>query len=282
MRHFSTLLLTAALFCSAYSDTVVLPSRSGLSFSPFSTFRDNASSLSCAVITQTTDFYWCYYEGCTCMCPCCPGIAVASKRPFYVSKKAMDYSGYLGNPAKLADTTLFAKCSTSTPPFGTGCLISSAALVQPAANLGLVPGGLDSLPTRLLVFQTIYQMYVPVRIDGVASHYGTCMNSSYIIYDTLRMTYGNSLTGIHTGSMNGALASGSPLSVAESRGSYSISGLDAGENRLEIYNVRGQAVFSRSVNSSSFSIGKNVLGPGLYILYVHSRIGVDRIVFPVR
>jgi hypothetical protein len=208
MRRFLFILLTAALFCSVFSSTVTLPSRSGMGFSPSSTFRDAAPNTSCPALTATTDFFWCYYEGCTCLCPCCPGIAIASKRPFYVSKKAMDYSGYLGNPAKLADTALFTKCSTSiNHPFDAGCPFSAAYLVQKAGNFGLVSGGVDALPARLLVFQTISSMYVPVRIDRVTSSSAACVmggNSFYTVYDSLQMTYGTSLTGIHTGSIKAA------------------------------------------------------------------------------
>jgi hypothetical protein len=290
MRNFSALLLTAALFCSAYSSTVTMPSRTGVGFAANGTFHDSAASISCPALPVTTDFFWFYYDACTCMCPY-PAIALASKRAFYVSKKAMDYSGYMGNPAKLADTTLFTKCSTATTsyPISTDCPISSAVLVEKLGNYGLVSGGVDSLPTRLLVFRTMNQNTVPVRIDRVVSHVFTCTAMGGIayapIYDSMQITYGYELTGIHeghfTGSMNGAPAPGSSLRIAESQGACFISGLDAGENRLEIFNVRGQTVFSKSVNSSSFAIGKNVLEPGLYILCVHSHIGNDRLVFPV-
>jgi hypothetical protein len=202
----------------------------------------------------------------------------------------MDYSDYKGDTAKLADTTLFVKCDTIAFPIGISCpfpfSFSSAALVF--GSYGLVPGGADTLSTRLLVFRIRFSnypplRYVPLKIDRIVSRSPNCPWGISTVYDSIQVTFGNTLTGVQasTGAMDEALAYGGSMSVAESQGLYSISGLDAGENRLEIYNVRGQAVFSRSVNSSSFSIGKNVLRPGLYILYVHSRKGNDRLVFPV-
>ena len=211
-----------------------------------------------------------------------------------MSRKAMNYGDYKGDTAKLADTALFVKCDTIAFPFGLSCYFlpsyfSSAPLVF--GPYGLVPGGEDTLSTRLLVIRTRFSnypplRYVPLKIDRIVSRSPNCPWGSSTVYDCIQVTFGNTLTGVQAplrqaGSMNGSSAAGSSLKVAESRGAYFISGLDAGENRLEIFNMRGQAVFSRSINSSSFVIGKNVLELGLYILQVHTRNGAGRLVFPV-
>jgi len=76
-----------------------------------------------------------------------------------------------------------------------------------------------------------------VRIrQGFVSHVFTCTAMGGIayapIYDSMQITYGYELTGIHeghfTGSMNGAPAPGSSLRIAESQGACFIRALTQG------------------------------------------------------
>jgi hypothetical protein len=287
MRIIPSIVLAVALFVSSYAGTVILPSQSWVTFSPAALYSDASLVVnndfsfypSCSPITDSTDFYWAYYDICTCTTPCCPSLGVASKRPFYVSKKVMNYGAYRGNPAKLADTTLFAKCTTSVAfPFY-GC--PSAMLVS-VYNLGIVPGGVDSLSARLFVFQTKGYIYVPLKIDrvvkGVINNYWT--GQQYLRYDSIQVTFGNTLTGTAVPAMV-TPGSRNALHIATTGAGYVISGFGEGNGRLEIVNAQGKTVYCRTVFSSPAVMGKNIVGPGIYFLRVHSQKGISSIVLPV-
>jgi hypothetical protein len=290
MRIVPGIILAATLVLSSYAGTVTLPSGSWVSFTPIPPYdfswAVSSNPLSC--LSDSTDFYWKYYEGCTCMCFCCPSIAVASKRPFYVSRQAMDYGDYKGDTAMLADTTLFVKCSTSTYSIGISCPVpfSSASLVT-AGNYGLVPGGADSLYTRLLVFRTRFNYYLPLRyiplkIDRIVSRDGNCpyAGMTATFYDSIQVTFGNTLTGTAIPA-RGAPGYRNALHISTTGAGYVISGFGEGKGRLEILNGQGKTVYCPPVLSSPCVIGKNILGPGIYFIQVHSKTGISSIVLPV-
>ena len=283
MRIILGIILTATLFLSSYAGTVVLPTQSWLSITPvglyfdstFAVYHDSSNTLSCSSIKDSTDFYWRWYEGCTCLCACCPSITVASKRAFYVSRKPMNYSDYMGNPMKLADTNLFVRCATS----GTSCPFASASLVGP---LGLITGGVDSLYTRLLVFQTKDNLQFPLKIDRIVAKTLPCpyAGMSSAAYDSMQVTIDRYL--IYTAAFaRNAPSSRSAIHLATTRRGYVISGFGEGRGSLEIVNARGKTVYCRPVVSSQCVIGKNVLGPGIYFIQVHLQAGTSSIVLPV-
>jgi hypothetical protein len=285
MRTISCIVLTAALFLSSYAGTVTLPGKSWLSFDPVppNDFFCSVSSNPISCTPDSIDFYWMYYEGCTCMCACCPSIAVASKRPFYVSKKAMAYGDYNGDTAKLADTTVFAKCSTSTFSIDISCPVPfpSATLLGP---YGLVPGGADTLSTRLLVFRTRVMSprlrYIPLKIDRIVSRNPNCPWGTSTVYDSIQVTYGNLLTGT---AIPARYASGpqSALRISQDGKGYLISGFGEGTSRLDIVNSQGKTVCIRPVFSSSCPVEKNILRPGIYFIRVYSQAGISSMMLPV-
>lgn len=289
MRTVPAIILTATLFLSSYAGTVILRNQTWMSFRPVppSDFSCTVSSNPPSCSSDSTDFYWKYFEGCVCLCACCPSIAVASKRPFYVSRKPMNFGDYTGDTAKLADTNLFVKCSTSTSQIDFGCSppysFSSAALLF--GPYGLVPDGADSLRTRLLVFRTRFNnypplRYVPLKIDSIVSWNPYCPWGTSTAYDAIQVTFGNTLTGTAVPARV-APASRSALHVAKTGAGYVISGFGKGRSSLEIVNGRGKTVYCRPVFSSSYVIGKNILGPGIYFIRVHSRAGISSIMLPV-
>jgi hypothetical protein len=290
MRIIPVIILTATLFISSYAGTVTLPSQSWLSFTPYTLYIDSSFAVyhdssnystnfpSCPSIKDSTDFFWAWYEACACLCECCPSIAVASKRPFYVSRKAMNYSGYMGNPAKLADTTLFIKCTTSV---GSSCPFVCVSLMT-VGNYGLVPVNVDSLYTRLLVFRTRFSNHVPLKIVRVVprSVYCPYMSQGSNYYDSMKVTFGNSLISTEVAA-RGAQRSRSALRISTAEAGYVVSGFGEGKVSLEIVNAQGKTVYCRPVFSSPAVIGRNVLGPGVYLIRVQSQRGNSSIVLPV-
>lgn len=293
MRTIPAIILTATLFCSSYAGTVTLTSQSWVAFHPISpydfsctVYHDSSNEMSCSSIKDSTDFYWTYYVGCVCnTCLCCPSIAAASKRPFYVSRKAWDCIENNFDTATLADTTLFIKCTTSVTPHGISCPFP---LSFSSANLLLGPYGLfpslDSLYTRLLVVRTRFSnypplRYVPLKIDRVVYN-PVCLSGSFAVYDSMHVTYGSTLacTDVHA---RVAPASRGALHVAKTGAGYVISGFGKGRSSLEIVNGRGKTVYYQPVFSSSCMVKKDILGPGLYIVNVRSREGAANMVFPV-
>jgi hypothetical protein len=283
MRIIPSIVLTATLFLSSYAGTVTLPNNKGLSFRPdppndiYYTVTSNPPSCP----ADTVDFFWSYYEGCTCMCLCCPAIRLSSNRAFYVSKQAMDCSSSISDTAKLADTSLFVKCTTSVSG---GCPVASIVLIGP---YGLVPGGVDDLYTRLLVFRTKYnnylpQRYVPLKIDRVFARYPNCMAAgmSSTIYDSIQVSFGNSLACTEISGGAAPVPRSSLRFLATGQG-YVISGFGEGNASLEIVNAQGKTVYCRPVASSPAVIGKNALGPGIYFIRVRSQAGVSSVALPV-
>jgi hypothetical protein len=283
MRGIPGTILTATLFLSSYAGTVTLPNPSGMSFSPVppNDFSYTVSSNPPSCPSDSIDFYWSYYEGCTCMCFCCPAITATSGRPFYVSRHAMDYSDYKGDTVKLADTNLFVKCSGSVSG---GCPISSTTLI---GNYGLVPGGPDTLFTRLLVLRTRFSYYLPLRyiplkINRIVSRGEKCTypGQTSTFYDSIQVTFGNTLT-VTAVPARGAPGYRNALHISTTGAGYVISGFGEGKGRLEIVNGQGKTVYCRPVVLSQCVIGKNVLGPGIYFIQVHSPAGISSIVLPV-
>ena len=281
MRIIQGIILAATLFVSSYAGTVTLPNPSGMSFSPVppNDFSYTLSSNPPSCPSDSIDFYWSYFEGCTCLCFCCPAITATSGRPFYVSRHAMDYSDYKGDTAKLADTNLFVKCSGSVSG---GCPISSGTLIGP---YGLVPDGADSLYTRLLVFRTGFNYYlslryVPLKIGRIFSRNPTCPWGTSTVYDSIQVTFGNTLTGTAVPA-RGAAGYRNALHISTAGQGYVISGFGEGKGRLEIVNGQGETVYCLPVLSSPCVIGKNILGPGIYFIRVHLQTGISSIVLPV-
>jgi len=99
MRNFSALLLTAALFCSAYSSTVTMPSRTGVGFAANGTFHDSAafhfmSGTACnhgLLLVLLRRLY---------LHVSISAIALASKRAFTFRKSNGLQRVIMGNPAK--------------------------------------------------------------------------------------------------------------------------------------------------------------------------------------
>jgi hypothetical protein len=134
------------------------------------------------------DFFWTYYEGCTCMCDCCPMITIGSPHPFYISKKAMDLNE-IQNIAMLQDTTFFSKCSTSTFRFNCGSKMASIEFNCTDSKAR------DTLCTRLFIFQISNYFfmgpYMPLKIRSIHAFSVSCPyqgTSQHI--DSLTVAYG--------------------------------------------------------------------------------------------
>jgi hypothetical protein len=192
----------------------------------------------------------------------------------------MNYSDYKGDIAKLADTTAFMKCTTSVSYPFYGCSFSSTALV---GYPNLVPGGVDSLSTRLLVFRTRSGNYVPLRIDRIVLGLivWPASGQSFTKYDSMSVTFGNSLLTETAGPARRDPGFRSALRISKTREGYMISGLGAGRSRLDIVNGHGKIVYSRPVFSSSCMIGKNDLATGIYFVHLYSQAGISSVMLPV-
>ena len=190
----------------------------------------------------------------------------------------MNYSDYKGNPAKLSDATLFVKCTTSVS------LCSFATLASSDPGLCLVPGGVDSLSTRLFVFQTKGNIFVPLRINrivlGTINWYVT--GQQFVKYDSMCVTFGSSLLTGTAVPTRAAPGSRSAPHISKSGAGFVISGFGEDKSRLDIVNGQGRTVYRQPVSSSSCVIGKNILGPGIYFMQVHSRTGISSIMLPVQ
>jgi hypothetical protein len=207
---------------------------------------------------------------------------IESVRPFYMSRKDMNYSDYKGDTAKLADTTLFVKCTTSVGCQSASLLFDNSLsmfefLIGTVPNYNLViSGGVDSLSTRLFVFETRNFVYVPLRIDKVilGEIIYNITGQLYPKFDSICITFGNSLiaTEVHTKSTS---FSRNAVHVSKAGEGYVISGIGADNSNLEIVNGQGKTVYCRPVISSTCMISKNVLRPGIYFILVHSRAGIS-------
>jgi hypothetical protein len=192
----------------------------------------------------------------------------------------MNYSDYKGDIAKLADTTAFAKCTTSVSYPFYGCSFPSTPIV---GHAGLVPGGVDSLSTRLFIFRTRSDNYVPLRIDRIVLGLivWPASGQSFTKYDSMSVTFGNSLVTESTAPVAGAPGFRSALHISKTREGYMISGLGENRGRLDIVNGHGRSVYSQPVFSSSCMIGKNALGQGIYFVQLHSQAGISSVMLPV-
>jgi hypothetical protein len=191
----------------------------------------------------------------------------------------MNYSDYKGDIAKLADTALFAKCTTSVSYPFYGCSFPSTPSVGYAS---LVPGGVDSLSTRLFVFRTRSDNYVPLRIDRIVLGLivWPASGQSFTKYDSMSVTFGNFLLTETAGPVRRDPGFRSALRISKTREGYMISGLGENRGRLEIVNGHGKSVYSQSVFSSSCTIGKNALGQGIYFVQLHSQAGISSVMLP--
>lgn len=197
MRFYQSTLLICCLWLVSVASDITLPSGTGFNFVSKDSFRFALNS-PCSSPRDTFDFFWCYYDAVVGgNCPTIE-IAIRSTRPFYYSKKPMNYSVFNGDTTKLADTTLFTKCTTNVLRTGLECLYS--------ANLSsIVPGGVNSAgsqdpySSRLFVFlsKSPYpRKYIPMplRIDNITSRQVSNLLCQYTVFDSMAISYGNSVT----------------------------------------------------------------------------------------
>lgn len=181
--------LVLGLVFASFAQVVEMPNNCLLNLWTNKTTTSYTSDAVCSNFPNLGyDFFWTYYEGCTCMCDCCPMITIGSPHPFYISKKAMDLSE-IKNIAMLQDTTIFSKCSTSTFPFNCGSKMASREFNCTA------PEARDTLYTRLFIFQisNFFFMgpYMPVKIRSIHAYFVSCPyqgTSQHI--DSLTVAYG--------------------------------------------------------------------------------------------
>jgi hypothetical protein len=230
-----------------------------------------------------------YEEGCLCMCSCCPTINIASKRPFYISKHAMNYSDYHDDTAKLTDTSLFIKCDTSEYPMWTQCppqqQFSSIIFLTKALTVGFV-SNVDSLYKRLLVFGIRFPFpralnFIPLKIDHVDSttYYCPFDPGTSTRYDSIHITFEKSLISTKTLPIQNFKNLRNPFHITNTRQGYVISGYHNGY--LEIIDGQGKTVYHQFVFAPSCLIGKNVLRPGIYFFQMHNQAGTSSIKLPV-
>jgi hypothetical protein len=205
MNRLCLMFLIVAGACGAsYSQSSKIPSAHGLNFSSLKISKAPDIQIDCYAQHDSLELFWSYFDLATCVCPCGPTLAIGSNKTFYVSKKAMNFSEYRGNTFWPPDTTLFAKCSTST---GTKYLVSlwpcnfPSEILQCKYPYGpLTQSTLDSVYTRLLVFATRINgapRYLPVKIDSVITHGFFCSAMGgpnyYPIYDSLCISWSTSV-----------------------------------------------------------------------------------------
>jgi hypothetical protein len=197
-RLFLAFLIVAGVCGVLYSQSSKIPSGYGLNFSSLKISKATNTQLNCFAQIDSLELFWSYYDLATCLCPCGPALAIGSNKPFYVSKKAMNFSEYRGSTFWPPDTALFAKCSTKTnyPLSSWPCNFPSEILQCKYPYGPLTQSTLDSVYTRLLVFAARYNgspRYLPVKIDSIITHGFFCsaMGSPnyYPIYDTLCVSW---------------------------------------------------------------------------------------------
>jgi hypothetical protein len=229
MRSKIVLVVLVCGLCGvSLAQDTTLSNMAGLNFISNKTVQYGLNNFPCSDQKDTFDFFWCYYDECVCMCPCCAAIVVASRLPFFVSKKAMNYSDFKANYSKLVDTTLFVKCSTSTSPypFGTGCRISSAKLMSKATGM-ISAVNEDSLYQRMYFFCiSRWGSYIPLKINKIYKHYYSCSMgygmTDWPEYDSIAISYGNSVTG--TVMPTSRPPAGRTGKLAQYRGLFTLSG----------------------------------------------------------
>jgi hypothetical protein len=178
--------IAALVLCMVFislGDVVTLPRNCWLNFMTKDTVT--GSSPCSGTANSSHDFFWAYYDHCTCLCPCCPYITVGSPRPFYISKRPMNgdelKSMGAGGQAQLQDTTLFEKCSTATglSPFGVGC--GQFNCTGQSAQ--------DTLCSRLFVIQMMGGI-MRVKINAIYSHSPQCPYNFSEAIDSIKIAYG--------------------------------------------------------------------------------------------
>ena len=193
------------------ADVVTLPRNCWLSLTTKDTVT--GSSPCSGTANSSHDFFWAYYDNCTCLCPCCPSITIGSPRPFYLSKRAMNgdelKSMGAGGWAQLQDTTLFAKCSTGTGPFTVGC-----------GQFDCRGTAKDTLCTRLFVIQLMSGI-MRLKINAIYSHSPQCPYGYSEAIDSIKIAYGISTPVEPQTSVRPTVA---PVNPVPSRGLTTVSG----------------------------------------------------------
>jgi hypothetical protein len=177
--------LIFTLVFGALADVVTLPQNRWLNLTYGTTFGGSGVTVSssCAVHPNSSyDFFWSYYDNCTCLCPCCPVITIASPRAFFLSKRAMNgdelKSMGTGGWAQLHDTTVFSECSTGTYPYCVGC-----------KQFDCGQSAKDTLCTRLFVIQLMNGI-MRLKINAFYSHAPQCPYGYSEVIDSIAVAYG--------------------------------------------------------------------------------------------
>jgi hypothetical protein len=165
MKRRTAVLIAVAVAAAAYADTTRVVSISLVNLISQNKKQLTGYTLHCSLPADTLNRYdliYHYFEGCVCICPCCPIVTLSSPRPFYISNGPMNYTQF--NPAALNQqfTRITAPDINSFHP---SCTLPAVTFGYPTSR------PLDTIRSRLFVFLSDnggtwpYYVYVLVHVD---------------------------------------------------------------------------------------------------------------------
>jgi hypothetical protein len=196
MKRRTAVLLSLIIAAAVSADTTRVVSISLLNLISLNKKQLTGYTLHCSLPADTLnryDFIYHYYEGCTCICPCCPMVTLSSPRPFYVSKAPMNYTQFNAAALNQQFTRITGSDMGSYFP---SCTIPSATFGGPGSSKPL-----DTLRSRLFVFLSDnggtwpYYVYMLVHIDTLRPRMSWCNPNDplpggqyYSLMDTARIS----------------------------------------------------------------------------------------------